>query len=239
MMTSDPTTTDAVTMLRRMHARAVECENRGEVPRIGSDEVLAVLRATEAECARHAEEVAALRAQSESAATSAPTNTPCLECSHEGDDPSLCEACGSPVIQLGVLGSRLYLRCTCCGMQTSIQNSRSEVARIPESEWTWYGHPLHFVGARTCLFRMGTKVGEYVVSTVGDWSVDGSSESRELDRGRKFETMVFRARGSHAECGCPDIEPEELECVGYNDAASAQAGHVEMCRKVAAGAFND
>lgn len=56
MMTSDPTTTDAVTMLRRMHARAVECENRGDVPRIGSDEVLAVLRAVEAEVSALMEE---------------------------------------------------------------------------------------------------------------------------------------------------------------------------------------
>ena len=40
---------DAVTMLQRMHARAVDRENRGDAPRIGSDEVLAVLRAVEAE----------------------------------------------------------------------------------------------------------------------------------------------------------------------------------------------
>lgn len=49
MTTSDPATPDAVTMLRRMHARAVERENRGDVPHIGSDEVLAVLRTIEAE----------------------------------------------------------------------------------------------------------------------------------------------------------------------------------------------
>lgn len=46
---TDETTTDAATMLRRLHARAVERENHGDVPRIGSDEVLAVLRAVEAE----------------------------------------------------------------------------------------------------------------------------------------------------------------------------------------------
>lgn len=47
-------------------------------------------------------------------------------CSHDGEDPSLCGACGSPVIQLGVLGSRLHLRCTYCGLQTSIQNPWSD-----------------------------------------------------------------------------------------------------------------
>lgn len=53
---TNETTPDAVTMLRRMHARAVECENRGDVPRIGSDEVLAVLRAAEAEVSALMEE---------------------------------------------------------------------------------------------------------------------------------------------------------------------------------------
>src|SRR5690606_8363740 len=52
-------------MLKRMHARAVHSANRGDVPRIGSDEVLAVLRATQAERARHAEEVAEARRQKE------------------------------------------------------------------------------------------------------------------------------------------------------------------------------
>ena len=235
------TTPDAATMLQRMHARAVDRENHGDVPRIGSDEVLAVLRAAQAERRRHAEEVKALRdqlrevtmerenrvaemrawgeaklagaqheithlrdllrevtaerenrvaemrawgeaklagAQHEIAhlrsqlrevtaeldgerehATKMEAELAdrrahdedvrtCLEYCDEDDptpggigglarellkwfsgsvgdpppidDPSLCEACGSPVIQLGVLGSRLYLRCTCCGMQTSI-----------------------------------------------------------------------------------------------------------------------
>lgn len=57
------TTPDAATMLQRMHARAVDRENHGDVPRIGSDEVLAVLRAAQAERRRHAEEVKALRDQ--------------------------------------------------------------------------------------------------------------------------------------------------------------------------------
>src|SRR5690606_28925648 len=61
MTTSDPTTPDAVAMLQWMHACAVHSENHGDVPRIGSDEVLAVLRATQDERARHAEEVARLR----------------------------------------------------------------------------------------------------------------------------------------------------------------------------------
>lgn len=65
MMTSDPTTTDAVTMLQRLYARTVHSENRGDVPRVSSDEVLAVLQAIQAERARHVEEVAEERAWGE------------------------------------------------------------------------------------------------------------------------------------------------------------------------------
>lgn len=59
----DPAAPDAVTMLQRLHARAVARENHGDAPRISSDELLVVLRAAQAERARHAEEAAALRAQ--------------------------------------------------------------------------------------------------------------------------------------------------------------------------------
>lgn len=62
MTTSDPTP-DAVAMLKRMHARAAHSENHGDVPRIGSDELLVILRAAQAERARHAEEVARLEAE--------------------------------------------------------------------------------------------------------------------------------------------------------------------------------
>jgi len=65
-MTSDPVAPGAVVMLQRMHARAVDCENRGDAPRIGSDEVLAVLRAIHAERDRHAEEVAMLEERCQS-----------------------------------------------------------------------------------------------------------------------------------------------------------------------------
>lgn len=58
---TNETTPDAVAMLQWMHACVVHSENHGDVPRIGSDEVLAVLRATQDERARHAEEVARLR----------------------------------------------------------------------------------------------------------------------------------------------------------------------------------
>lgn len=48
---------------------------------------------------------------------------------------------------------------------------------------------------------------------------------------RKFETIVFSTTGARCECGCglPRIIPSELNCEGYNDAASATAGHMALC----------
>ena len=59
----------------------------------------------------------------------------------------------------------------------------------------------------------------------------------EIGYNRTFETMVFRAgKRCHAKgcnCGQPRIaEPfEELDMDGYNDAKSAQQGHMELCEK--------
>jgi hypothetical protein len=49
---------------------------------------------------------------------------------------------------------------------------------------------------------------------------------------RKYETMVFRA-GSPCECGCgiPQIDGSEQDFAGYNEAADAARGHMEICER--------
>jgi hypothetical protein len=84
---------------------------------------------------------------------------------------------------------------------------------------------------------MGTEVGGVVVSTVGDYHPlpFEHDEPAEVGFGRKFETFVFRASGKHLDCGCPEIEDwTEIDSDGYNDAVSAQAGHMAMVEKWAA-----
>lgn len=62
----------------------------------------------------------------------------------------------------------------------------------------------------------------------------------EVGCGRKYETMVFKAgkpcRAKGCRCGVPAISGSELDFSGYNDAGSATAGHMKLCKKYAAGA---
>jgi hypothetical protein len=119
----------------------------------------------------------------------------------------------------------------------------------PRDEWEWFGSAAHFICGRWCRFHLATLVGPWLVSTVGEYvppSKSGSerAEAEFLARNkwgdtigcdRKFETMVFRAgkRCADSDCGCglPAIASSELEMWPYNDRASAQLGHDEMCGK--------
>lgn len=38
---------------------------------------------------------------------------------------------------------------------------------IPAHEWLWFGRAMHFICGSDCQFHMATKVGDYIVSTVG------------------------------------------------------------------------
>jgi len=43
--------------------------------------------------------------------------------------------------------------------------------------WKWYGHAAHFICGHLCRFHLATKVGKYLVSTVGElWPERDSRE---------------------------------------------------------------
>lgn len=94
------------------------------------------------------------------------------------------------------------------------------MSAIPKSDWQWFGHPGHFICADDCRFHLCTKVGDYLISTVGEMFPDESTrevyaksrgitlEGRgdyrkadflkkhswvEIGYNRKYETMVFKA----------------------------------------------
>jgi hypothetical protein len=102
---------------------------------------------------------------------------------------------------------------------------------VPKAEWRWFGNAGHFICAEWCRFHLCTQVGEYLVSTVGEYVPDegvreiiaqsrgivlkGRGDERRTDYMRKigfeeigcdrlYETMVFRAGKpcSSAACGC-------------------------------------
>lgn len=107
------------------------------------------------------------------------------------------------------------------------------------ADWTWHGHPGHFVGRDRCRFRLCTSVGgdsyrphRFVVSTVGEWySVsNGTSEPDELGHGRTYETAVFRITGHEAD-GCPISGDDCEDMEGYTSPGDAHMGHYAMCHR--------
>lgn len=111
---------------------------------------------------------------------------------------------------------------------------------IPESEWRWCGYPGHLIVANRCLFHLTTRVGDFRVSTVGDYRPDGpDGERRTIGAGPDafFETFVFRAADlDNDECGNrvgEVTEWVEIATARYATYAAAERGHMEMCRRYA------
>jgi hypothetical protein len=101
---------------------------------------------------------------------------------------------------------------------------------IAVDEWIWMPHPAHFIGAYKCSFRLATCVGDWIVSTVGEYKPQ--NEIVELGYLRKYETMVFL--GMPRNCiYCPlqiDVE-ENMDFAAYNNPVDAYRGHIAMCKK--------
>ncbi len=102
--------------------------------------------------------------------------------------------------------------------------------RITRDKWIWMGHPAHFICARDCKFFMATRVGKYIVSSVGEYFPDapvreifaqsrgitltGMGDARQYDYMKKvgyeelhsggylYETYVFKAIKNKAKGGC-------------------------------------
>jgi len=111
------------------------------------------------------------------------------------------------------------------------------------NKWEWFGHAGHFIACNSCRFHLCTKVGKYLVSTVGDYYIMNYSNNREertplstFDGDDFFETMVFRAskrRCTSKECGCglPLTRGMDLERVRYSTAKEAKRGHLKLCEE--------
>lgn len=128
------------------------------------------------------------------------------------------------------------------------------------ARWVWMPHPGHLIVSHECRFHLTTCVGDYLVSTVGEWvpgesvreifaesrgvTLSGRGDARQADYldkvgfydvgcDRKYESMVFPAKPQpHARC-CPFTVANwsEVEMQGYNDAGEAAEGHMALCLK--------
>lgn len=109
-----------------------------------------------------------------------------------------------------------------------------ELAPQEPVPWEWFGHALHFSGGSRCRFHLGTKVGPWIVSTIGDYFPSPKREPLNAPIGDEkplfYETMVFPVMGV-LDCGCPDHLGQEADWRRYATAQEATAGHMELCRK--------
>lgn len=125
---------------------------------------------------------------------------------------------------------------------------------VDKSKWEWFGFAGHFICGRWCRFHLTTKVGDYLVSTIGQFVHPVRSGGREnteaewlsknpngeqIGHGRTYETMVFRIGGKCQQEGCDCGLPTpsdwtDLDMDGYNDPGAATRGHMAMCEKWAA-----
>lgn len=131
----------------------------------------------------------------------------------------------------------------------------------PIDTWIWQGLPGHFIMGNRCRFHLTTKIGPWLVSTVGEYlpaaevreiiadsrgkPLEGRGDARvadwltkfgyeEIGHERLYETMVFRCNSAPEPCGCfTPTDYTELECHGYNDHTDANAGHMAVCVKYA------
>lgn len=40
---------------------------------------------------------------------------------------------------------------------------------ITKDKWVWMPHPAHLIVSSKCRFHLATKVGKFIISTVGEW----------------------------------------------------------------------
>ncbi|SRR5579883_1678080 len=124
---------------------------------------------------------------------------------------------------------------------------------IPVEEWKWFGNAGHFICSRWYRFHLCTQVGDYLISTVGEYVHPRHGRGSEVEESkwlskhplgeqvgcdRLFETMVFKAgkpcTAKSCGCGMPAVIGHELNCLGANDRKTATANHYELCHKYAA-----
>jgi hypothetical protein len=96
----------------------------------------------------------------------------------------------------------------------------------------------HFIAADSCRYRRHTQVGNYRISTFGNYFPAGERERREVGCDRFFETEVFETSDEPAYesegCGCMTVVSwSAIEMVGYQTAGEAHAGHEAMVDKYA------
>lgn len=106
------------------------------------------------------------------------------------------------------------------------------------STWEWYGNAGHFIGGRNCRFHLCTEVGDYIVSTIGEYVPRGCDSPQPLgcEPDSLYETFVFECGGGRCTCGCGLPLPDDWTEIDSEHMATPRAAketHMRMCHKYA------
>jgi hypothetical protein len=111
---------------------------------------------------------------------------------------------------------------------------------VPQDKWEWFGTPGHFFDAHNCRFHMTTRVGLWLISTVGEYYPKSDPNlpfpGENIGYDRKYETAVFRAGRPCSssrchKCNLPVNDGCELEMLPANTAGDANRNHAALCKK--------
>ena len=90
----------------------------------------------------------------------------------------------------------------------------------------------HLCVSDFCRFSLATIVGDYLVSTIGEYYPRHDGEMDTIGFDRFYETMVFKVGEDYDEgCHCRAVISDELDFEGYNTAKDAYNGHLRLCQK--------
>lgn len=105
---------------------------------------------------------------------------------------------------------------------------------IPESEWIWYGFAGHFCCSYQCRYHLCTRIGNYLVSTIGAYFPDAYLPMERIgpDPGDLYETIVFTCNGEDAD-GNPIQGSRESAATRSTTSSEARGIHREACRHMA------
>ena len=106
---------------------------------------------------------------------------------------------------------------------------------ISHQDWKWYGYAGHFVGGTRCAFHLSTRIGGFLISTVGHYIPKGKDEMEPIGAGPNalFETMVFRCDGELPSGDANILSFESIDGKRYADSKVAEDGHHVFCKKYA------
>lgn len=116
--------------------------------------------------------------------------------------------------------------------------------QITADRWQWFGMAGHLIVANYCQHHLCTRVGRYLISTVGNYYPDGKPNGLKTGRDmvgcdRYFETFVFDLgkKPGQCDCGCGLPTPQggmsDIDALPANDEPTADKNHIKLCRKYA------